>query len=186
MSIKQPNKERRVFIQALAAAGLVSAAGPGLLRPARAADKLVVGVIYVGPKDDYGYSQAQAQAAAAIKKLPGIVDGPSRDPGLNHMQFKNRDLDTLMKRIELLKAARESKVAAERDAARLREQLSERDDEMEAQRQELVSRLTTPRVEAHCGAKTYQARKARAEASDHWCARLEPSTPLALSPPETA
>jgi len=73
MAIKQPNTERRAFIQALAAAGLVSAAGPGLIRPARAADKIVVGVIYVGPKDDYGYSQAQAQAAAAIKKLPGVT-----------------------------------------------------------------------------------------------------------------
>ena len=62
-----------LLLQALATAGLVSAAGPGLIRPARAADKLVVGVIYVGPKDDYGYSQAQAQAAAAIKKLPGVT-----------------------------------------------------------------------------------------------------------------
>ena len=33
----------------------------------------MVGVIYVGPKDDYGYNQAQAQAAAAIKKLPGVT-----------------------------------------------------------------------------------------------------------------
>src|SRR5436190_20139963 len=73
MSIKQPNTQRRVFVQALAAAGLASVAGPGLIRRARAADKLVVGVIYVGPKDDYGYSQAQAQAAAAIKKLPGVT-----------------------------------------------------------------------------------------------------------------
>jgi simple sugar transport system substrate-binding protein len=42
-------------------------------RHARAADKLVVGVIYVGPRDDYGYNQAQAQAAAAIKKMPGVT-----------------------------------------------------------------------------------------------------------------
>jgi simple sugar transport system substrate-binding protein len=32
--------------------------------PAGAAAKLIVGVIYVGPRDDYGYNQAQAQAAA--------------------------------------------------------------------------------------------------------------------------
>jgi basic membrane protein A and related proteins len=38
-----------------------------------AADKLVVGVIYVGPRDDYGYNQAQAQAAAAIKAMPGVT-----------------------------------------------------------------------------------------------------------------
>ncbi len=31
-----------------------------------------MGVIYVGPRDDYGYNQAQAQAAAELKKLPGI------------------------------------------------------------------------------------------------------------------
>ncbi len=54
---------------------------------------------------------------------------------------------------------------------------------MIGQRQELVSRFTTPRVEAHCGAKTYQARKARAEARDHWWARLAPSRPVAPSPP---
>ena len=40
---------------------------------AAAADKLIVGVIYVGPRDDYGYNQAQAQAAAEIKKLPGVT-----------------------------------------------------------------------------------------------------------------
>eukprot|EP01036_Dinobryon_divergens_P043715 gene43715-58251_t len=33
---------------------------------------LTVGVIYVGPRDDYGYNQAQAQAAAELKKMPGI------------------------------------------------------------------------------------------------------------------
>jgi basic membrane protein A and related proteins len=35
--------------------------------------KIIVGVIYVGPRDDYGYNQAQAQAAAAIKKMPGVT-----------------------------------------------------------------------------------------------------------------
>ena len=52
------------------------------------------------------------------------------------------------------------------------------------QRQELVSRLTSARVEAHCGANTYQARKASAEASDHWRARLAPR--WAEPSPETA
>jgi simple sugar transport system substrate-binding protein len=33
---------------------------------------LTVGVIYVGPKDDFGYNQAQAQAAAELKKMPGV------------------------------------------------------------------------------------------------------------------
>jgi simple sugar transport system substrate-binding protein len=57
----------------LGAAGAIGLS-PVLHRaPAQAADKLVVGVIYVGPRDDYGYNQAQAQAAAAIKKMPGVT-----------------------------------------------------------------------------------------------------------------
>ncbi len=39
---------------------------------ARAAKELVVGFIYVGPKDDYGYNQAHAEAAAMLKKMPGV------------------------------------------------------------------------------------------------------------------
>ena len=38
---------------------------PGALRSAHAQSPLVVGVIYVGPRGDFGYNQAQAQAAAA-------------------------------------------------------------------------------------------------------------------------
>lgn len=37
-----------------------------------AGEPIVVGVIYVGPRDDFGYNQAQAQAAAIIKKMPGV------------------------------------------------------------------------------------------------------------------
>jgi basic membrane protein A len=33
---------------------------------------LPVGFIYVGPKDDYGYNQAHAEGAAAVKKMPGV------------------------------------------------------------------------------------------------------------------
>jgi len=36
-------------------------------------DNLVVGFIYVGPKDDYGYNQAHAEGAAGIAKLPGVT-----------------------------------------------------------------------------------------------------------------
>jgi len=63
---------RRDLLKALGAAGLAGAA-PWINSRAFAADKLVVGVIYVGPRDDYGYNQAQAQAAAAIKKMPGVT-----------------------------------------------------------------------------------------------------------------
>src|SRR5438132_183279 len=64
---------RRELLKALGAAGTIGALTAWPRRTAQAVDKLVVGVIYVGPRDDYGYNQAQAQAAAAIKKLPGVV-----------------------------------------------------------------------------------------------------------------
>jgi basic membrane protein A and related proteins len=64
---------RREALKTLGIAGAVGALGLLRPRPARAADKLVIGVIYVGPRDDYGYNQAQAQAAAAIKKMPGVT-----------------------------------------------------------------------------------------------------------------
>ena len=41
------------------------------LRQALAADT-TVGFIYVGSRDDYGYNQAHAAGAAALKKMPGI------------------------------------------------------------------------------------------------------------------
>jgi simple sugar transport system substrate-binding protein len=34
---------------------------------------LTIGFIYVGPKDDYGYNQAHAAGAAAVKKMPGVT-----------------------------------------------------------------------------------------------------------------
>ena len=65
--------DRRQLLKGVAAAGVAAATRP-LVRSAQAAmDKLVIGVIYVGPRDDYGYNQAQAQAAAAIKKMTGVT-----------------------------------------------------------------------------------------------------------------
>jgi simple sugar transport system substrate-binding protein len=61
--------DRRQLLQG-AAAGLASSAlGAG---PAAAA-AATIGFIYVGPKDDYGYNQAHAEGAAAVKKLPGVT-----------------------------------------------------------------------------------------------------------------
>src|SRR5258705_4594707 len=72
MSARRTELSRRDLIKGGAAA--IAAGALGKWIPALAqSGKLVVGVIYVGPKDDYGYSQAQAQAAAAIKKMPGIT-----------------------------------------------------------------------------------------------------------------
>src|SRR5215475_5457444 len=62
--------DRRELLLGLAGAGALGALAG--VRRAFGADKLVVGVIYVGPRDDYGYNQAQAQAAAALKKMPGL------------------------------------------------------------------------------------------------------------------
>jgi simple sugar transport system substrate-binding protein len=59
---------RRHLLQGSAALTLGAAAG---LRPAFAKD-LTIGFIYVGSRDDYGYNQAHAQGAAALKKMSGI------------------------------------------------------------------------------------------------------------------
>src|SRR6185312_13452837 len=60
---------RREFIKGAGALAL------GNLLPfelAFGASNLTVGVIYVGAKGDYGYNQAQAQAAAIIKTMSGV------------------------------------------------------------------------------------------------------------------
>jgi simple sugar transport system substrate-binding protein len=62
---------RRLVVTSAGAAGLVSAAGLPLTAFAQSR-QLVVGVIYVGPRDDFGYNQAQAEAAAMIKKMPNV------------------------------------------------------------------------------------------------------------------
>jgi simple sugar transport system substrate-binding protein len=62
---------RRDSLKSIAA--LTTAGTLGAWSDLAAAQKpMTVGVIYVGPRDDYGYNQAQAQAAAELKKLPGI------------------------------------------------------------------------------------------------------------------
>ena len=58
---------RRELIRA--AGGL---AATGIAPWALAQKPTSVGMIYVGPRDDYGYNQAHAEAAALAKKLPGI------------------------------------------------------------------------------------------------------------------
>lgn len=62
---------RRDSIKSLAALGVAGGLG-GIGLQAKAQTPLTVGVIYVGARDDYGYNQAHAQAAAEAKKLPGI------------------------------------------------------------------------------------------------------------------
>ncbi len=61
---------RRGLIASAAAAG-AAAAWPGGQALAQA-KPLVIGFIYVGPRDDYGYNQAHAEAAAILKKMAGV------------------------------------------------------------------------------------------------------------------
>ena len=58
---------RRDTLKSLAVLGAAAAS-----TLAFAQKPLTIGVIYVGPRDDYGYNQAQAEAAALVKKMPGI------------------------------------------------------------------------------------------------------------------
>ncbi|HEY3890873.1 MAG TPA: BMP family ABC transporter substrate-binding protein [Bradyrhizobium sp.] len=59
---------RRHLLQGSAVFALGTALGE---RSAAAADT-TIGFIYVGSRDDYGYNQAHAQGAAALKKMPGL------------------------------------------------------------------------------------------------------------------
>ena len=62
---------RRRLLAGGALAG-ASLALPGALRTAWAQSPITVGIIYVGPRDDFGYNQAHAEAAAQLKKLAGV------------------------------------------------------------------------------------------------------------------
>jgi basic membrane protein A and related proteins len=62
-------RRRLIAGTSLAGASLIL---PGALRGAYAQSPITVGIIYVGPRDDFGYNQAQAEAAAELRKMPGI------------------------------------------------------------------------------------------------------------------
>jgi len=62
---------RREWIRGVGASGVGVGLG-GLPAMVFAQKTLSVGFIYVGPKDDFGYNQAHAQAAAEAKKMPGL------------------------------------------------------------------------------------------------------------------
>lgn len=67
------NFTRRTFLGTSATAlGATALATSGLTGFANAAD-LTVGFIYVGPKDDFGYNQAHAEGAAAVKAMAGVT-----------------------------------------------------------------------------------------------------------------
>ncbi|MGG7565166.1 BMP family ABC transporter substrate-binding protein [Rhodovulum sp. DZ06] len=70
--MKLPSLSRRGVLMGGAALAAASATGLSTRRASAAGD-LTVGFIYVGPKDDFGYNQAHAEGAAAVKALPGVT-----------------------------------------------------------------------------------------------------------------
>ena len=69
MSLDQWN--RRSWMKNVGAAGAGLALG-GVGLPAWAQKTLTIGMIYVGPKDDFGYNQSHFEAAQEIRKMPGV------------------------------------------------------------------------------------------------------------------
>lgn len=62
--------DRRTFLKATA--GTLVATGSAT-RGALAAEKPIIGIVYVGPRDDFGWNQAHAVAAKALKAVPGVT-----------------------------------------------------------------------------------------------------------------
>lgn len=62
---------RRKFL-ALSGAGAMGLAAGMLPRLASAKDKLTVGIVYVGARDDFGWNQSHAVAAQALRALPNV------------------------------------------------------------------------------------------------------------------
>lgn len=71
MILTAPSLNRRRFLSGTAAIG--AAAAIGLPGTARAQSSLTVGFIYVGARDDFGYNQAHAEGAAAVKAMAGVT-----------------------------------------------------------------------------------------------------------------
>ena len=64
---------RRQFLTTTAAMSGTALATTMIPGQAQAASDLTVGFIYVGPKDDFGYNQAHAEGAAAVKAMAGVT-----------------------------------------------------------------------------------------------------------------
>lgn len=61
-----------VFLGRLQTLPLILIAQLLLISPAHAGEDVVVGFVYVGSKADYGYNQAHALGASAVKAIPGV------------------------------------------------------------------------------------------------------------------
>ena len=62
------NINRRTFLQGSAASLVATGAGSNFARAAG----VTIGIVYVGPRDDFGWNQAHAVAVKALKTLPGV------------------------------------------------------------------------------------------------------------------
>jgi len=61
--------DRRTFLKTTAASVLATGSAARLARAAG----VTIGIVYVGPRDDFGWNQAHAVAAKAIKDVPGVT-----------------------------------------------------------------------------------------------------------------
>jgi basic membrane protein A len=66
------NLTRRTLFKG-AAGGALALSASSLPFRARAAENFTIGIIYVGSRDDYGWNQAHAVAAKALKDVPGVT-----------------------------------------------------------------------------------------------------------------
>ena len=62
---------RRTFLKSTALGGAALGLGLGASGPAFAAET-TIGVVYVGPRDDFGWNQAHAVAIENLKKVPNV------------------------------------------------------------------------------------------------------------------
>jgi len=60
---------RRVFLKTGAAALVATGSAARIAR----AGNVIIGIVYVGPRDDFGWNQAHAVAAQALKTIPGVT-----------------------------------------------------------------------------------------------------------------
>ncbi|HEU0223149.1 MAG TPA: BMP family ABC transporter substrate-binding protein [Paracoccaceae bacterium] len=63
---------RRTLLRA-GTAGLALAGLPGAIRPARAASDVILGAVYVGPRDDFGWNQAHAVSMEVLKGVGNVT-----------------------------------------------------------------------------------------------------------------
>jgi basic membrane protein A and related proteins len=70
--MKSPSFDRRQFLGSSIAGAAALAVGGSPLSALAQGKTTTVGIIYVGPRDDYGWNQAHAVAAKALSQVPGV------------------------------------------------------------------------------------------------------------------